>query len=100
MLRYESDPESVSTFDPNVYRGPENEYVRSVARLFYDTGIAYNFDLTMTEDNDLSTDISLLKPLTNPKVTLGINAGAKRKRTNNRTFTVTDTPGVPRSASS
>jgi hypothetical protein len=45
----------------------------------------------MTQDNDLTTDINILKPLTHPKFTLGISAGANFERSNNRTFTVTDT---------
>jgi hypothetical protein len=59
--------------------------------LFYDAGLAYTFDLTMTEDNNLSTDLSFLKPLTNSQFTLGIHGGANRTRTNERTFTATDT---------
>ena len=62
-------------------------------RLFAESGIAYNFDLQMTENNDLTTDINLLRPITTPKFTLGINAGALRRRANQRTFTTTDTFG-------
>jgi len=47
----------------------------------------------MTENNNLTSDINLLKPLTTPRFTLGINAGALRRRTNERTFTITDTFG-------
>jgi hypothetical protein len=87
LARYEVDPEAIATFHPNLFAGK----VRDTVSLFYDTGIAYSFELAMSEDNDLTTDISLLKPLTQPKFTLGISAGAKRKRSNNRQFTVTDT---------
>jgi hypothetical protein len=45
----------------------------------------------MTENNDLSTEINLLKPFTEPRFTLGIKAGALRERKNLRTFTITDT---------
>ena len=90
-LQYANEPDSISTFHANLFKGPEFVQVRAIINLFYDAGIAYNFELTMTEDNDLATDISLLKPTTHPKFTLGASAGAKRKRTNNRTFTVTDT---------
>ena len=65
--------------------------VRSSVKLFYDAGLAYTFDLTMTEDNNLSTDLNFLKPLTNSQFTLGIHAAANRQRTNQRTFTATDT---------
>src|SRR6201991_5186395 len=90
-LQYESDPESISSFHYDVFKGAEYAKIRSVAKLFYDTGIAYSFDLTMTENNDLSGSVDFLKPFTQPKFTLGISAGAKRQRSNNRTFTVTDT---------
>jgi hypothetical protein len=90
-LQYESYPDSISNFHYDLFNGPEYVKVRSVAKLFYDAGIAYNFDLTMTENNDLMTGLSFLKPLTEPVFTLGVNAGAKRQRSNNRTFTVTDT---------
>jgi hypothetical protein len=91
LLQYESDPDSIRNFHPNLFPGPKYVQVRALINSFYEAGIAYNFDMTMTEDNDLTTDIGFLKPLTKPKVTVGIGAGAKRKRSNNRTFTVTDT---------
>lgn len=90
-LQYENDPESVSTFHYNLFRGPEYATIRSVAKLFYDTGIAYTFDLTMTENNDLDASLTFKNPFVNPVVTLGVGADAKRQRSNFRTFTVTDT---------
>ena len=89
--QYENDPDSISSFHANRFPGPQYVQVRNLINTFYDAGIAYNFDLTMTENNDLSTEINFLRPLTRPKFTLGISAGAKRERSNNRTFTVTDT---------
>jgi len=90
-LKYQNDPEAVSTFHYDVFKGPEYAAIRSVAKLFYDTGIAYNFDLTMTENNDLSAGLTFNNRFVNPVVTLGIGAGAKRRRSNYRSFTVTDT---------
>jgi hypothetical protein len=90
-LQYQRDPQSIRTFHYNLFKGPQFVRVRQMIKLFYDTGIAYNFDFDIFEDNNLSTDVSFLKPLTNGKFTLGINAGAKRKRENHRVFTVTDT---------
>jgi hypothetical protein len=90
LIKYASEPELISTFNPNLFPGPEYIQVRNVINTFADAGIAYTFELTMTEDNNLSTDISLLKPVTQPKFTLGLSAGAKRKRSNDRVFTVTD----------
>jgi hypothetical protein len=89
--QYVDAPESVSGFKPGLFPGRQYEKVRAVIDVFYNAGIAYTFDFTMSEDNDLSTEINLLKPITRPKFTLGISAGAKRQRTNNRLFTVTDT---------
>ena len=91
--RYESDPAAIEDFHPGLFPGPSYVQVRSFIKLFADSAIAYNFDLTMTENNDLTADVNLLKPLTTPRFTLGISAGALRKRTNQRTFTITDTFG-------
>jgi hypothetical protein len=90
-LQYRNDPDAFVRFHSRLFPGPRYAQVRRLIDLFYDAGIAYNFDLTMSEDNDLAGDVNFLKPLTRPKFTLGISAGAKRKRTNNRLFTVTDT---------
>lgn len=88
---YDTDPDAISTFSYDQFKGAEYVQVRSMAKLFYDTGIAYNFDFAMTEDNDITAGVDFLKPLTEPKFTLGIGGGAKRKRANKRTFTLTDT---------
>jgi hypothetical protein len=58
---------------------------------FYDTGVAYTFDLEMTEDNNLNTEINLLKPFTTSNLTFGIKGKADRSRKNERIFTLTDT---------
>jgi hypothetical protein len=88
---YENDPESIRRFSPARFPGPRYIEVRRLINAFADAGIAYNFDLTMTEDNNLTTDINLLRPLTNSATKLGISAGAARKRNNHRVFTLTDT---------
>jgi hypothetical protein len=90
-LEYQSNPDAISTFNANLFPGPEYVEVRRVINLFYDTGIAYNFDLTMTENNDLSAGVNFLRPLTQPNFTFGANAGGAWQRSNDRTFTVTDT---------
>jgi hypothetical protein len=59
--------------------------------LFMDAGIGYSFDLTMSENNDLTGGTGdFVRPLPLQKFTLGIGADATRLRSNNRTFTVTD----------
>jgi hypothetical protein len=91
LVQYQTNPDSIADFSPNLFRGQDYDEVRSLIRLFADAAIAYNFDLTMTENNNLGTEISLLKPLTNPAFTLGIGASANRARSNERIFTVADT---------
>jgi hypothetical protein len=93
--QYRADPASIRTFHYDLFNTPDLVHVRATAKLFYDTGIAYNFDLTGTEDNNLSADVNLLRqqPFLQPlsKFSLALNAGAQRRRANERTFTITDT---------
>jgi hypothetical protein len=90
--KYEGDPNSISGFGPSLFKGPDFEQVRAVINLFYSVGIAYNFDLTMTEDNNLAGGSANFQKATPRSLfKLGIGAGMTRKRSNNRTFTVTDT---------
>ncbi len=77
----------VQEFSPALFKGR----VRSIVQLFFDTGVAYHFDLQMTETNNLGAQIDLLKPFTTSKFTMGIGASADRQRENTRTFAVTDT---------
>lgn len=93
LLKYEADPESINGFRPDLFKGARYSQVRSIGKLFLDAGIAYSFDLTMTENNDLTAGLTFTKPFSQPVVTLGAGAGAKRRRTNDRVFTVTDTFG-------
>lgn len=88
-IQYARNPNLISDSLADRFNGYPN--TQSVIKLIYGVGVAYNFDFKMAEDNDLSADVSLLRPLTQPKFTLGIKAGAARKRHNTRTFTVTDT---------
>ena len=86
---YDADPESISAFTPEVFAGPKYEQVRNFYRVIYSTGIAYNFDLTMNEENDIGTTINLLGPWAR-KFTLGVTGDFNRGRSNERSFTVTD----------
>ena len=89
-MEYKDGTRPIARFSYKDFRNP---YIRSVVRLFYDTGVAYNFNLEMTENNDLGTEINLLKPFTDSALTVGISAGFNRQRQNTRAFTVTDTFG-------
>jgi hypothetical protein len=89
--QYQTDPASISNFHYNLFKGPELVRVRQMAKLFYNTGIAYNFDFNISEDNNLGADVSFLKPFTHSQFTLDIAPSANRKRANERVFTSTDT---------
>ena len=89
--RYEADPASIRTFHYDLFKAPKWARVRRVIKLFYDTGIAYNFDLQMTENNNLSGNANFTNALVNPIFALNVSAGANRKRDNDRQFTATDT---------
>jgi hypothetical protein len=91
-VRYASDPDSISEFRPEIFKGPSYDKVRSVAKLFYDAGIAYGFELTMTENDDVTAaGLTFIRPVLRPVLNLGLSGSATRKRSNLRTFTVTDT---------
>jgi len=78
----------IQTFSPKLFKGRVNK----ILTVFYDSGIAYNFNLTMTENNNIDPTIDLLKPMSNGgKFTVGVTANADRQRQNVRIFTITDT---------
>jgi len=85
-LQFADGERRTQEFAPELFRGR----VAQIVKLFFDTGIAYNFDLQMTEVNNLDTQIDLLKPFTTSKFTMGIKGGFDRSRQNERIFTVTD----------
>jgi hypothetical protein len=90
---YDADHETISNFKPGVFVGPEYAQVRNFYNLIYTSGVAYNFILTMTEDNNLGANANFLGPWTST-FTLGLVGNANRQRQNKRTFTVTDTVGT------
>ncbi|AVT80650.1 hypothetical protein [Rhodopseudomonas palustris] len=88
---YAQNREATSQFGPELFPGRAYDKVRTLIRTFYRTGVAYNFDLNITEDNDLTSQANLLRVLPEHVFRLNVGAGALRKRSNQRTFTVTDT---------
>jgi len=90
LADYQADPDSISNFNPDRFPGPKYEQVRNFYRVIYSTAIAYNFDLTMSEQNDLGTTVNLLGPWAR-KLTLAVSGDFNRNRTNERSFTITDT---------
>jgi hypothetical protein len=91
LALYAQDPDQISNFGPTLFPGPQYQQVRNLITTFGNTGIAYNFELTMTENNNLSGGADFLKPLYSGSFKLGVGAGAMRERKNDRTFTITDT---------
>ncbi|MDO8400621.1 MAG: hypothetical protein Q7T45_22650 [Bradyrhizobium sp.] len=86
-LEFLNDQRPIQQFQPKLFTG----HVRDVVETFYNTGVAYTFDLEMTEENNLNTEINLLKPFTTSNLTFGIKGKADRSRKNERIFTLTDT---------
>jgi hypothetical protein len=90
LAQYESNPEAINAFKPDLFPGPDYVQYRHFYNQIYSAAIAYNFDLTMTENNNLGTNLDFLGPWKS-KFTLNVTGDANRQRTNERTFTITDT---------
>lgn len=58
---------------------------------YYGIGIAYEFTIDITENNNNALELNLLGPFTGGGGALGLKAGLDRSRQNIRIFTVTDT---------
>jgi hypothetical protein len=67
--------------------------IQTAVKLFYDAGIAYNFDLTGTEINNIDPQSAFIKKFFDHTFTLGLIGASDRTRSNERQFTVTDTFG-------
>jgi hypothetical protein len=76
----------IQQFSPKLFKGR----VHDIIAAFYDAGVAYTFDLDMSEINNLDPQIDLLDPFHRWKFTMGIKGGFDRKRENERLFTVSD----------
>jgi hypothetical protein len=87
---YELNHDSIIKFNPAILTGS----ARKIVGLLYHTGIAYNYDLTGLEINNIDPAVDFLRPL--PKTTLvslGLTANFDRQRQNERSFTITDNFG-------
>jgi hypothetical protein len=92
LARYDGNGEDISTFRPALFSGPQYQEVRNYLTMVYSTAIAYSFDLTMDESDNFGPKVDGVGPWLN-KFTLGISGDANRERSNERTFTLTDTLG-------
>jgi hypothetical protein len=72
-------------FNPQLFKGRVGEIIAT----FFDTGVAYTFDLDITEVNKLNPQINFSNILPFAKLTFGLTGGFERTRQNERTFTVT-----------
>jgi hypothetical protein len=80
----------VSELSPTLFKGQ----VRELLSIFLNTGVAYNYNLDMTENNNADGELDFLSTLSKGTFGLGLKAGVDRSRQNTRTFTVTDTFGA------
>src|SRR5580704_7341537 len=86
---YASDPSSISNFDPKLLTG----FARNVVGTLWNTGIAYNYDLQMTEINNIDPTVDLLRVFPAVSYMLGLQGNFDRTRQNERLFTITDNFG-------
>ena len=93
LVEFDANPDSMVEFNPRrSFPDPAHAQIRNVFDVIYSAGVAYTFDLTMTEDNNLGAGANFLGPWANT-FTLGLTGDANRTRQNQRTFTITDTIG-------
>ena len=76
----------IHTLRPGLFKGR----VANLIALFFDSGVAYDFELEGTEVNNVGASVDLLKPFTKGSFTMGIGASADRQRQNTRIFAATD----------
>ena len=88
--KYSANRELMIDFNPDrEFPGPFYDHTRAVFKLIYGAGVAYSFDLTMTETNDVGLTNNFLGSW-QATLTMGLGADLNRTRTNRRTFTISD----------
>jgi hypothetical protein len=87
---YDVNPEVIRKFDPSQVTG----FARTVTKLLYSTGIAYYYDLTGLETNNIDPAVNFVRPLPITSiVSLGLTGNFDRQRQNEWSFTITDNFG-------
>jgi hypothetical protein len=86
-LEFKEGLRSVSSLNYTLFKGG----IRQIVQLFFNTGVAYNFQLDMTETNNIDPTVDILTFSGKNQFTSPVNGVADRIRENTRTFTVTDT---------
>lgn len=90
--RYGDGQEDISTFSPALFAGADYVQVRAYLTTIYSTAVAYAFDLEGDETNNLGTVLDWLGPWFT-KLTLNYTGDLNRERSNEESFTLTDTLG-------
>jgi hypothetical protein len=88
-LRFVGEPDSISKLSPKLFKGQ----VHDLLNLFWTTGVAYNFNLDMTEVNNVDAELDFLKTISKGIFGFNLNGRFDRQRQNIRTFTITDNFG-------
>jgi len=84
---YDANPASITKFNPAALSG----FAYYVVDVMLRTGIAYNFDLTGFEQNNIDPEINFIRPIpVMTQVQLGLKGNFDRYRQNERSFTITD----------
>ncbi|NNH32340.1 hypothetical protein C9413_23630, partial [Rhizobium sp. SEMIA 4085] len=82
-------PVSMLRFNPDLLSGN----AKLIVSLLWNTGVAYNFDLTMMEKNDFDPEVNFLGSWTRSTLSVGLKGTFDRQRQNERQFTITDNFG-------
>jgi hypothetical protein len=85
-LEFQNKSRPIQQFSPALFKGQ----VHDIVAVFYNAGVAYTFDLDMSEFDNLDPQVDLLNPFSRGKFTMGIKGQFDRKRENERLFTVSD----------
>jgi hypothetical protein len=89
---YKQQPELMDGFNSSLFPGPRYAPERAAIDLLLKAGAAYSFDFNIYEDNNIGATVNLLRDI-NPNFSAGIGGSVNRRRSNERTFTITDTFG-------
>ncbi len=84
--RFRGHPELIGKFKPGLFTGKARKFLE----YFWDTGIAYHFNLGMLEINNLDAGVNFFPTVGSGLGAFGFKTGFDRQRGNVRTFTLTD----------
>jgi hypothetical protein len=85
--KYNHNHDAIAAFDTATLSGE----AKQIVGLIYDIGIAYNFDLTSLETNNIDPAVNLIRPMpTNSLLSASLGGTFDRSRQSERLFTITD----------